>query len=243
MKYFIDGFEDKKLKAISLICENCDVLYFEAFDIYELKLDNYYQLKSHFHKNSYDHYFDYLSIRIRRSCIPKEDENNTNPHESFKWKLNLHSICSVTLFFEDGDTVSAYLPYQEEIPNGLDKKDFTYRYNFSEDYIYDDDYLNINVTRRNLKSKKNIEQKKLIKIIKDYFKETFPKTNSVILFGDYAGRNYNEDSVVCLYVDAEVNNYLLKGYLEDLLDKSVFILSSKDIDIEDKYFKDTITII
>lgn len=243
MKYFIDGFEDKKLKAISLICENCDVLYFEAFDIYELKLDNYYQLKSHFHKNSYDHYFDYLSIRIRRSCIPKEDENNTNPHESFKWKLHLHSICSVTLFFEDGDTVSAYLPYQEEIPNGLDKKDFTYRYNFSEDYIYDDDYLNIIVTRRNLKSKKNIEQKKLIKIIKDYFKETFPKTNSVILFGDYAGRNYNEDSVVCLYVDAEVNNYLLKGYLEDLLDKSVFILSSKDIDIEDKYFKDTITII
>lgn len=242
MKCFIDDFVDRKVKAISLVCENCDDLYFEAFDIWELKLDGHYKTYSNFNRDSFDDHFDNLLIMIRRSSIPRVEENIKSCHDSFKWKLHMHNICGVTLFFEDGDTMYASLPYQEEIPNDLKDQEFSYRYNFSEKYIYDDDYLNINITKRNLRGKKIYDQKKLIKIIKDYFKGTYPKTNSVILFGDYATRNYNENSVVSLYVDSNFT-FKIEKELSDLLDKSVFIINSSYINIEDKYFKDIITII
>ena len=240
MKYFIDGFEDKKLKAISLICENCDYLYFEVSDIYELLLDNYYQLKSHFNKDSYDNYFDILNIKIKKESIPEEADNNTNPHESFKWKLNLHSICSVTLFFEDGDTVCAYLPYQSTKPKDIEDK--KYGYNYLEEYNYEDDYLNINVMRKDTRSKKILDQNKLVEAIKDYFKETYSKVESVILFGDYASGKANNDSVVSLYV-VGCSSYKISTELRELLDKDVFVLTESEISIEDKFFKDTITII
>ena len=154
----------------------------------------------------------------------------------------MHNICGVTLFFEDGDSLYAFLPYQEEVHANLKDKEFSYRYNFSEEYIYDDYYLNINIYRRNLRGNKIYEQKKLIKVIKDYFKETYPKINSVILFGDYATRNYNDNSVVSLYTDP-ISSYKVEKELSELLDKSVFILTSDTISIEDKLFKDNITII
>ena len=233
MKCFISGFENRGVRRISFVCNNCSSFSFDCEDIDALYMDDIYILREGVNLEYMNH-CDKLYIVVKEDKLYKQDDNAFQL-ESFDDKLKAHSICQANIYFTDGCLLNVILPF-----NDMNTKT---HYNYLEKYYLDSNYLFIKVERKNLMNTSVLSLDTLVSKIRGTIIMTTPLVKSAIIFGDYATTSYNSKSVIMLYVCGNIfTASMLQNALTNILHKDVLVFSSDQISLDDKIFKNKIII-